>query len=66
MTLNNRHQSIGHKLDSRICLEGARYQVPDKAAHAYSAHPYSSVTHTLAHIINQTPPLPELAQWACL
>jgi len=33
-----------------------RYQVPDKAAHAYSALFYHSVMHTLAHIINQTPP----------
>jgi len=56
------------KLNSRPRLEGAHYQVTDKAAHAYSALPYPSVTHTLAHIthiINQTPPLPGLAQWAC-
>jgi len=55
--LNNRHQSIGPKPDSRPRLEGVRYQVPDKAAHAYSAPPYRSVTPTLEHIINQTPPL---------
>ena len=66
LTLNNRRQSIGPKLDSRPCLEGARYQIPDKAAHACWALPYPSVTHTLAHIINQTPPLPGLVQWACL
>ena len=46
---------------SRPRLEEAPY----KAAYAYSALPYPSVTHTLAHIINQTPPLPGLAQWAC-
>ena len=58
--------SIRHKSDSRPCLEGVHYQVPVKAAHAYSALPYLPVTHTLAHIINQTPPLPGLVQWACL
>jgi len=62
LTVNNRRQSIVPKLDSRPCLEGARCQVPDKATHLYSALPYPSVTHTLAHIINQTPPLPGLAQ----
>jgi len=59
-------QSIGPKLGSRPRLEGARYQVHDKAAHAYSALPYPSVTYTLEHIINQTPPLPGLVQRACL
>ena len=54
LTLNNRRQSIRPKPDSRPRL-GVRYQVPDKAAHAYSALPYTSVMHTLAHIINQTP-----------
>jgi len=53
---DNRRQSIGPKLDSRLRLEGVRYQVPDKVAHAYLALPYPSVTHTLAHIINQIPP----------
>jgi len=61
-----RRQSIGPKLDSRPRLEGVHYQVHDKAAHAYSALPHPSVTRTLAHIINQTPPFPELVQWACL
>jgi len=65
LTLNNRRQSIGPKPDSRRRLEGARYQVPDKAAHSYSALHYPSVTHTLTHIINQTPALPGLAQWVC-
>jgi len=64
--LHNRRQSIGPELDSRPYLEGACYQVPDKAAHAYSALPYPSVMHILTHIINETPPLPGLAQWACL
>jgi len=65
LALNNRRQSIGPKPDSRPCLEGARFQVCDKAAHVYSGLPYHSVTHTLAHIINQTPLLPGLVQWAC-
>jgi len=62
----NRRQSIGPKLDSRPRLEGARYQVPDKAAHAYSALPYPSVAHTFADIITQTPSLPVVTQWTCL
>ena len=66
LTLNNRRQSVGAKLDSRQRLEGVHYQVLDKAAHAYSAFPYPSVTCTLTHIINQTSSLPGLAQWACL
>jgi len=65
LTLNNRRRSFGPKLDNRPRLEGVWYLVHDKAAHAYSALPYPSVTHTLAHIINQTPALPGLAQWAC-
>jgi len=50
--LNNKRQSIGPKLDSTPRLKRARYQVPDKTAHASSALSYPSVTHTLAHIIN--------------
>jgi len=46
------------ELDSRPRLEGARYpvHVPDKADHAYSAIAYPPVMHTLARIINQSPP----------
>jgi len=54
--LNNRRQSVGPKPDSRPRLEGARYKYLTSCSCLLTPH-HPSVMHTLAHIINLTPPL---------
>jgi len=56
LTLNNRRQSIGPKPDSMPRLEWARYKCLTSCS-CLLTPPHPSVTHTLGHIINQTPPL---------
>ena len=57
LTLNNRRQSVGLKPDSTPRLERARYKHLTKLFTPTQPFLTLHVMHTLAHIINQTPPL---------
>jgi len=64
LTVNNRHQSIGPKPDSRPRLEGARYKYMTSCSRLLSPSSHYSHAHTHTHHQRDSSP-PGLAQWAC-
>ena len=57
LTLNNRRQSVGPKLDSRPHLEGASYKYLTKLLKPTQLFFSLHIMHTFAYIINQSPPV---------